>query len=92
MGVRDWLKGASDNGTKPVNQIVFAGERFDVMSVRREWVVSRIQAIFPVVRHWRWNANLNRSRRPSLLTPLYLSQHPFVTMGLARPAAQAAGR
>ena len=35
MEVRDWLKRASDNGRKPVNQIVFAGARFDVMSVRR---------------------------------------------------------
>jgi hypothetical protein len=25
----------SDNGKKPVKQIVFKGERFDVMSVRR---------------------------------------------------------
>lgn len=33
--LRDWLKRASDNGKKPVKQIVFAGERFDVMSVRR---------------------------------------------------------
>jgi small GTP-binding protein len=35
MEVRDWLKRATDNGTKPVRQIVFEGERFDVMSVRR---------------------------------------------------------
>ena len=35
MEVRDWLKRASDNGRKPVKQIVFEGERFDVMSVRR---------------------------------------------------------
>ena len=35
MEVREWLKRASDNGKKPVRQIVFAGERFDVMSVRR---------------------------------------------------------
>lgn len=35
MEVRDWLKKASDNGKKPVKQIVFEGERFDVMSVRR---------------------------------------------------------
>ena len=34
MEVRDYLKRASENGTKPVKQIVFAGERFDVMSVR----------------------------------------------------------
>jgi hypothetical protein len=32
MEVRDWLKRASDNGRKLVKQIVFAGERFDVMS------------------------------------------------------------
>ena len=37
MEMRDWLKRASDNGKKPVKQIVFAGERFDVMSVRRWW-------------------------------------------------------
>ena len=35
MEVRDWLKRASDSGRKPVTQIVFEGERFDVMSVRR---------------------------------------------------------
>ena len=35
MEVRDWLKRASDNGKKPVKQIVFEGERLDVMSVRR---------------------------------------------------------
>jgi small GTP-binding protein len=35
MEVRDWLKRESDNGKKPVKQIVFDGERFDVMSVRR---------------------------------------------------------
>ena len=35
MEVRDWLKRASDNGKKGVKQIVFEGERFDVMSVRR---------------------------------------------------------
>ena len=34
MEVRDWLKEASDNGKKAVRQIVFEGERFDVMSVR----------------------------------------------------------
>ncbi|NTV47283.1 MAG: DUF4365 domain-containing protein [Chlorobiales bacterium] len=35
MEIRDWLKRESANGKKPVRQIVFAGERFDVMSVRR---------------------------------------------------------
>ncbi|HEY0100016.1 MAG TPA: TIR domain-containing protein [Pyrinomonadaceae bacterium] len=35
MEVREWLKSASDNGRKPVKQIVFEGERLDVMSVRR---------------------------------------------------------
>lgn len=35
MEIRDWLKRESDNGKKPVKQIVFEGERFDVMSVRR---------------------------------------------------------
>jgi hypothetical protein len=35
MEVRDWLKRARDDGKKPVNQIVFEGERFGVMSVRR---------------------------------------------------------
>ncbi len=35
MEIRDWLTRASDNGKKPVKQIVFEGERFDVMSVRR---------------------------------------------------------
>lgn len=46
MEVRDWLKHASENGKKPVKQIVFDGERFDVMSVRRwrERVLSGTQA------------------------------------------------
>jgi len=35
MEVREWLRGMSDHGRKPVKQIVFEGERFDVMSVRR---------------------------------------------------------
>jgi small GTP-binding protein len=35
MEVRDWLKRASQNGKRKVNQIVFAGERFDVMGIRR---------------------------------------------------------
>jgi small GTP-binding protein len=35
MEVRDWLKRESDKGKKPVKQVVFEGERFDVMSVRR---------------------------------------------------------
>ncbi len=34
MEVRDWLKRASDDGRKPVKQIVFEGQRLDVMSVR----------------------------------------------------------
>jgi hypothetical protein len=35
MDIRDWLMRESDNGKKEVRQIVFDGERFDVMSVRR---------------------------------------------------------
>lgn len=35
MDVRDYFKRASEDGEKPVSQIVFDGERFDVMSVRR---------------------------------------------------------
>ena len=35
MEVREYLKRESDDGKKPVSQIVFDGERFDVMSVRR---------------------------------------------------------
>ncbi len=35
MEVRDWLKRESENGKRPVRQIVFEGERLDVMSVRR---------------------------------------------------------
>jgi hypothetical protein len=35
MEVRDWLRNASHNGSKAVRQIIFDGERFDVMSVRR---------------------------------------------------------
>jgi hypothetical protein len=45
MEVRDYLKQASDNGKKPVKQIVFAGECFDVMSVRH-W---RDRVLRPVV-------------------------------------------
>lgn len=35
MDVRDWLKRATDDGKKAVRQIVFEGQRFDAMSVRR---------------------------------------------------------
>jgi hypothetical protein len=35
MEVCDYLKRESNNGKKAVKQIVFKGERFDVMSVRR---------------------------------------------------------
>jgi len=35
MEIRDYLKRESNNGQKPVRQIVFSGERFDVISVRR---------------------------------------------------------
>jgi hypothetical protein len=35
MEVRDWLRRESAGGKKRVKQIVFEGERFDVMSVRR---------------------------------------------------------
>ena len=35
MEIRDYLRGATGNGKKQVRQIVFKGERFDVMSVRR---------------------------------------------------------
>ena len=35
MEIRDYLKRESDNGKKAVKQIVFEGERLDVMSVRR---------------------------------------------------------
>jgi hypothetical protein len=35
MEVRDYLRRESVHGKKPVRQIVFSGERFDVMSVRR---------------------------------------------------------
>lgn len=35
MEVRDWLKEATNHGKKPVRQIVFEPQRFDVMSVRR---------------------------------------------------------
>ncbi len=43
MEVRDYLKRESENGKRPVKRIVFAGERFDVLSVRR-W---REQALAP---------------------------------------------
>jgi hypothetical protein len=34
MEVRDWLRSESEQGKKPVKQIVFEGNRFDVMGVR----------------------------------------------------------
>lgn len=50
MEARDWLKRASDNGREPVWQIVFAGERFDVMGCggggSECWTGSE-QALFP---------------------------------------------
>ena len=33
--VRDWLRKATENGTKKVSQIEFKAERFDLMSIRR---------------------------------------------------------
>lgn len=44
MEVRDYLQRESDGGKKTVKQIVFAGERFDVMSVRR-WRERALQQI-----------------------------------------------
>jgi hypothetical protein len=35
MEIRDYLKRESNGGKKPVKQIIFTGERLDVMSVRR---------------------------------------------------------
>jgi len=35
MEVREYLRRVSDGGEKTVGRIVFEGERFDVMSVRR---------------------------------------------------------
>ncbi len=35
MEIREYLKRKSNDGKKAVKQIVFEGERFDVMSVRR---------------------------------------------------------
>ena len=35
MEIRDHLRHVTNNGVKPVRQIVFEGKRFDVMSVRR---------------------------------------------------------
>jgi hypothetical protein len=35
MEVRECLKRGSENGKKPVKQIIFEGEQLDVMSVRR---------------------------------------------------------
>ena len=35
MEVRDWRRRESSEGKRPVKQIVFEGERFDVMSGRR---------------------------------------------------------
>jgi hypothetical protein len=51
LEVRDWLKRASDKSKKPVKQIVFDGERFDVMSVRRwrEKILSQ-QLLQPIMK------------------------------------------
>ena len=35
MDVRDWLRKATENGSKKVTQIEFKAERFDLMSIRR---------------------------------------------------------
>jgi hypothetical protein len=35
MEIRDWLNDAMKDNKKMVKQIMFNGERFDVMSVRR---------------------------------------------------------
>ena len=51
MEVRDWLKRESDNGKKPV-QIVFEGERFDVMSVRAR-PSTNLRYSLPPPRRWR---------------------------------------
>ena len=52
MEVRDWLKRASENGKKPVKQIVFEGERFDVMSVRAR-PSTNLRYSPPPPRRWR---------------------------------------
>ena len=52
MEVRDWLKRASENGKKPVKQIVFDGERFDVMSVRAR-PSTNLRYSLPPPRRWR---------------------------------------
>ncbi len=52
MEVRDWLKRESDNGKKPVKQIVFEGERFDVMSVRTR-PSANLRYSPPPPRRWR---------------------------------------
>jgi small GTP-binding protein len=50
MEIRDYLRTRSDEGRRPVRQIVFTGERFDVMSVRRwrEQALSEFAAGAPV--------------------------------------------
>lgn len=35
MEIREYLNRESEGGTKEVTQIVFTGERFDVLSIRR---------------------------------------------------------
>ena len=35
MDIRQWLRQATNNGTKKVTQIEVLAERFDVMSIRR---------------------------------------------------------
>ena len=47
--VRDWLKRESDRGKKQVKRIVFEGERFAVMSVRRRGEGARQPCSNPAV-------------------------------------------
>jgi hypothetical protein len=47
MEIRDYLRRESEDGKKAVKQIVFKGERFDVMSVRgwREKALGQVRNI-----------------------------------------------
>ena len=64
MEVSDWLKHSSDNGKKTVKQIVFEGERFDVMSVRR-W---REKVLGAKLQGGLWNSE--SSQFPPLTEPM----------------------
>ena len=67
MEVREWLIRTSKGGKEPIKQVVFDGERFDVMSVRR-WrepliEVSRESLTIGAAQNPDWNVRLSSLER-----------------------------